>query len=155
MKKKRLTNILIGISAVLFITGMFLSQPLEIKIFSPVVGFIILFGLRFARIKLEPKKLHLMWALAAADIILFNGLITDYFFLSFLGVGFIYVYAPLIGQYLGLNDVEGVMDWCGTITDEGDFIGEDRYYERNSFVSLPMFILAISYMILVIVSLKA
>lgn len=155
MKKKRLTNILIGISAMLFITGMFLSQPLEIKIFSPVVGFIILFGLRFARIKLEPKKLHLMWALVAADIILFNGLITDYFFLSFLGVAFVYVYAPLIGQYLGLNDVEGVMDWCGTITDEGDFVGEDRYYERNSFVSLPMFILALSYMILAIVSLKA
>lgn len=72
MKKKRLTNILIGISAMLFIASMFLSQPLEIKIFSPVVGFIILFGLRFARIKLEPKKLHLMWALVAADIILFQ-----------------------------------------------------------------------------------
>lgn len=155
MKKKILPIVLIGILAVLFIAGMFLSQPLKIKIFSMAVGFVILFGLRFARIKLEPKKLHLMWALVAADIILFNGLITDYFFLSFLAVNIIYVYAPLIGQALGLNDVKGVTDWFGIMTDEGEILGEYRYYERNSFLSLPMFILAISYMILAIVSLKA
>lgn len=72
-----------------------------------------------------------------------------------MAVNIIYVYAPLIGQVLGLNDVKGVTDWFRIMTDEGEILGEYRYYERNSFLSLPMFILAISYMILAIVSLKA
>ncbi len=144
MKKKNfillITLIVIFVAA--WLAGLFFIERLDVKIFSAIVFATIFIGQRYTLIKLKPVNIRLMWSLLSADLYLY--LCGINIFLSFITTFLvieIFMYAPRIGSFLGFNDFESVTDWDGTITDEGEVVGEYKKFYKNRIISPVVFLL--------------
>ena len=123
---------LIVIFAALWVVGLFFVKELDVIIFSLVVFVTVFIGQRYTLIKIKPASVRLMWSFLAADIFLYLcGINLLMAIVATLLVICIYRYAPKIGGILGLNDYKPQEDWDGTITDEGEVVGEYKYFENN------------------------
>ena len=153
MKKKSLF-LLIALTIIFFfflVIGLFFEKSLDIIIFSIIVFVTMFVGQKYALIKIKSAKIRFMWSFLAADLFLYLcGINLLMSFLATCLVIAIFQYAPKIGELLGFNDCFPVQDWDGTITDEGEIIGEYKYYEKNRILS-PIAVLLMLYFLYFII----
>ncbi len=119
------------IFAAAWVVGLFFIERTDVKVFSAIVFVTMFVALRYALIKIKPVNVRLMWSFLSADLFLLCGINLLMAFVATLLVICIYRYAPKIGRILGFNDYEPQEDWDGTITDDGEVVGEYRLFENN------------------------
>lgn len=141
MEKRNLIFLitLIVIFAAAWFAGLFFIKKTDVIIFSIAVFATMFIGQRYTLVKIKPVKVRLLWSFLSADLFLYLcGINLLMACLATFFVIIIYRYAPKIGNFFGLNDCDPVREWIGTITDEGEIIGEDRYYDKNRVMSFPI-----------------
>ena len=147
MKKKELflLNGLIVVFAAIMVWGMFLDIKTGLKLYSIGWGIYIFFNLKWGLFPLSSCRLRLMWGLVTTDVVLTPLLLGEpWVLLGTAAVVLIHCYAPPMGALLHFNEVTPTRDWNGTITDEGEIIGEWRYYTRNR-ASGTLFVVCLAF----------